>query len=230
MTATMLPAVRARSVARSLRRGLYRLALPAPQPAERRITVPVSGCRSPRTRPNRCECGQFPSSLHPFGRRPSPGESGPRPPRRGIHVHSRRPRNHCRRRRRWRNLGRRPWPRRSTQGRGKGCWHARLPAVRERTIGSLGGLARIAAMPKRPGQLNKGADPDVLPVVQGGIAMLVGPMHRRGCFRNAQGLHGNRRYRTRIERGCDGPSGAGRTRVAMGRKTGTRWHARARPQ
>jgi hypothetical protein len=44
------------------------------------------------------------------------------------------------------------------------------------------GLIRIAAMPKRPGQHDKGADPDVLPVVEGGIAVLVRPMQRRGRF------------------------------------------------
>jgi hypothetical protein len=48
---------------------------------------------------------------------------------------------------------------------------AQLPAVCERTIGSSGGLIRIAAMPEGPGQEDKGADPDVLPIAKGGIAM-----------------------------------------------------------
>ena len=63
-----------------------------------------------------------------------------------------------------------------TKGVGKGVGMSQLPAVRESTIGSSGGLIRIAAMPKRPGQMDKGADPDVLPVVKGGITVLVGPM------------------------------------------------------
>ena len=57
-----------------------------------------------------------------------------------------------------------------------------LPAIRERTIGSSGRLIRIAAMPECPGQHGKGADPDILPVVKGGIAMLVGPIQRGGRF------------------------------------------------
>src|SRR5262249_44270388 len=65
---------------------------------------------------------------------------------------------------------------------GKGGGMSQLPAVRERAIGGPGGLIRIAAMPKRPGQLHKGADPDVLPVAKGGNAMLVGPIQRRGRF------------------------------------------------
>ena len=64
---------------------------------------------------------------------------------------------------------------------------SQLPAVRERTIGSSGGLIRIAAMPKRPGQDDKGGDTDVLPVAQGGIAMLVGPIQRRGGFGMLEG-------------------------------------------
>jgi hypothetical protein len=64
---------------------------------------------------------------------------------------------------------------------------SQLPAVRERAIGSSGGLIRIAAMPERPAQLNKGADPDVLPVAKGGIAVLVGPMQRRGGFGMREG-------------------------------------------
>ena len=62
------------------------------------------------------------------------------------------------------------------KGMGKGVGMSQLPAVCERAIGSSGGLIRIAAMPKRPGQLHKGGDPDVLPVLKGGIAMLVGPI------------------------------------------------------
>ena len=59
---------------------------------------------------------------------------------------------------------------------------AQLLAVRERTIGSSGGLIRIAAMPKRRGQKRKGDDSDVLTVTKGGIAMLVGPMQRHRRF------------------------------------------------
>jgi hypothetical protein len=68
------------------------------------------------------------------------------------------------------------------KGEGKGVGMSQLPAVRERAIGSSGGLSRIAAMPKRPGQTDKGADPDVLPVAKGGVAVLVGPIQRRGGF------------------------------------------------
>ena len=42
------------------------------------------------------------------------------------------------------------------KGVGKGVGMAQLPAVGERAIGSSGGLIRIAAMPKRPGQLDEG--------------------------------------------------------------------------
>ena len=42
-------------------------------------------------------------------------------------------------------------------------------------------------MPERPGQLDKGADPNVRPVVKGGIAMLVGPIQRRGRFEMREG-------------------------------------------
>ena len=42
-------------------------------------------------------------------------------------------------------------------------------------------------MPKRPRQDGKGADPDVLPVVKGGIAVLVGPIQRRGGFGMLEG-------------------------------------------
>src|ERR1700730_12858962 len=73
------------------------------------------------------------------------------------------------------------------KGVGKGVGMPQLPAVRERAIGSSGGLIRIAAMPKRPGQMDKGADPDVLPVLRGGIAMLVGPMQRRRRFEMREG-------------------------------------------
>ena len=45
----------------------------------------------------------------------------------------------------------------------------------------------MAAMPERPGQLDKGGDPDVLPVVKGGIAMLVGPIQRHGRFDVSEG-------------------------------------------
>jgi hypothetical protein len=51
-----------------------------------------------------------------------------------------------------------------------------LPAVRERTIGGPSRLIRIAAMPERPGQKDRGGDPDVLTVAKGGIAMLLGPI------------------------------------------------------
>src|SRR5262249_52912139 len=73
------------------------------------------------------------------------------------------------------------------KGVGKGVGMSELPAIRERAIGSAGGLIRIAAMPKRPGQLDEGADPDVLPVIKGGIAMLVGPMQRGGRFEMREG-------------------------------------------
>ena len=73
------------------------------------------------------------------------------------------------------------------KGVGKGVGMSQLPAVRERTIGSSGGLIGIAAMPKRPGQDDKSADPDVLPVVEGGIAVLAGPIQRRGGFGMLEG-------------------------------------------
>ena len=73
------------------------------------------------------------------------------------------------------------------KGMGKGVGMYQLPAQCERTIGSPGGLIRIAAMPKRPGQLVKDADPDVLPVAKGGIAMLVGPIQRGGRFDMREG-------------------------------------------
>ena len=73
------------------------------------------------------------------------------------------------------------------KGVGKGVGMSQLPAVRERAIGGSGGLIRIAAMPKRPGQDDKGADPDVLPVAKGGIAMLVRPIQRRGRFEMREG-------------------------------------------
>ena len=60
---------------------------------------------------------------------------------------------------------------------------SQLLAQCERTIGSPRGLIRIAAVPQRQGQLDKGADPDVLP----GIAMLVGPIQRRGRFKMREG-------------------------------------------
>src|SRR5262249_31012132 len=70
---------------------------------------------------------------------------------------------------------------------GKGVGMAQLSAQCERTIGSSGGLIRIAAMPKRRGQIDKGDDPDVLPVAKGGIGMLVGPMQRRGRLEMREG-------------------------------------------
>ena len=42
-------------------------------------------------------------------------------------------------------------------------------------------------MPKRPGRLRKGADPDVLSIAKGGIAVLVGPIQRRGRFEMPEG-------------------------------------------
>ena len=74
-----------------------------------------------------------------------------------------------------------------TKGGGKGVGMSQLPAQCEGTIGGPGGLIRIAAMPKRPGRLDKNADPDVLPVAKGGIAMLVGPIQRRRGFEMRQG-------------------------------------------
>ena len=62
------------------------------------------------------------------------------------------------------------------KGVGKGVGMSQLPAQCERTIGGSGGLIRMAAMPERPGQLDKGGDPDVLPIPKGGIAVLVGPI------------------------------------------------------
>ena len=35
--------------------------------------------------------------------------------------------------------------------------------------------------------MDKGADPDVLPIAKGGIAMLVGPIQRRGRFEMREG-------------------------------------------
>src|SRR5215813_9798806 len=57
------------------------------------------------------------------------------------------------------------------KGVGKGVGVSQLPAIGERAIGGSGGLIRIAAMPKRYGQHDKGADPDVLPVAKDVIAM-----------------------------------------------------------
>ena len=48
------------------------------------------------------------------------------------------------------------------KGVGKGVGMSQLPAQCEGTIGGPGGLIRIAAMPKRPGQLDKDADPDLV--------------------------------------------------------------------
>jgi hypothetical protein len=73
------------------------------------------------------------------------------------------------------------------KGVGKGMGVSQLPAIRERTIGSSGGPIRIATLPKRQGQDDKGADPDVQPVAKGGIAMLVRPMQRRDRFEMRQG-------------------------------------------
>src|SRR4051812_38341949 len=42
-------------------------------------------------------------------------------------------------------------------------------------------------MPKRPGQHDKSADPDVLPIVKCGIAMLLCPIQRRSGFRMREG-------------------------------------------
>jgi len=70
---------------------------------------------------------------------------------------------------------------------GKGVGVSQLPAQCERAIGSSGGLIRVAAMPERPGQAGKGADPDVLPVAQGGIAVLVGTIQRRSRFDMCEG-------------------------------------------
>ncbi|HEY6357198.1 MAG TPA: hypothetical protein VIX35_03075, partial [Vicinamibacterales bacterium] len=64
---------------------------------------------------------------------------------------------------------------------------SQFPAVRERAIGSSGGLIGIAAMPERPRQQDKGGDPDVRPVAKGGIAMLLGLIQRRGGFEMREG-------------------------------------------
>ena len=42
-------------------------------------------------------------------------------------------------------------------------------------------------MPECPGQHDKGADPNVLAIVKGGIAVLVGPIQRGGRFEMRQG-------------------------------------------
>ena len=42
-------------------------------------------------------------------------------------------------------------------------------------------------MPKRPGQHDKGADPDVLTVLKGGIAVLLGSIQRCGRFKMREG-------------------------------------------
>ena len=51
----------------------------------------------------------------------------------------------------------------------------------------LGRTDQIAAMPERPGQHDKGADPDVLPIAQGGIAVLVGSIQLGGRFEMGEG-------------------------------------------
>jgi len=61
------------------------------------------------------------------------------------------------------------------------------PAQCERTIGSSGGPIWIPVMPKRPGQHDKGDDADVPSVVKDGIAVLVGPVQRRGGFGMREG-------------------------------------------
>ena len=73
------------------------------------------------------------------------------------------------------------------EGIGKGVGMSQLSAVRKRVIGSSGGLIRIAAMPKRPGQVDKGADPDVLPIAKGVTAMLVRAIQRHGRFEMRKG-------------------------------------------
>jgi hypothetical protein len=129
---------------------------------------------------------------------PAPGTFGHRPPRGGIRVHSRAPRNRCCGRRRWRHLGRRPRPCRPTQGREKGCGRVPAAGCTRAHDRQLGRADRIAAMPKRPGQTDKGDDSDVLPVVKGGIAVLVGPIQRRGRLDVRPGLQGNRRQDPRM--------------------------------
>ena len=64
---------------------------------------------------------------------------------------------------------------------------SQLPAIGERAIGGSGGLIGKAAMPKRYGQDSNGADPNVLPVAKDVIAMLVGPIQRRGRFEMGKG-------------------------------------------
>ena len=64
---------------------------------------------------------------------------------------------------------------------------AQFAAVRERAIGGSGGLLRIAAMPERQGQISKRANPEVLPVAKGVIAVLVGPIQRHGRFEMREG-------------------------------------------
>ena len=73
------------------------------------------------------------------------------------------------------------------EGVGKGVGVSQLPAQCERAIDGSGGPIRIAAMPKRPGQDDKGADPDILPVAKGVIAVLLRPIQGRGRFDMSQG-------------------------------------------
>jgi len=74
-----------------------------------------------------------------------------------------------------------------TEALGEGVGMAQLPAQCERTIGSAGRTIRIATMPKRPGQLDKGGDPDVRSVAKSGIAVLAGPIQRGGRFGMLEG-------------------------------------------
>ena len=112
----------------------------------------------------------------------------------------------------------------------KGVGMSQLPAVRERSIGSSYGLIRIAAMPERPGQLDKGVDPDVLTVVKGGIMMLLGPIQRRGGFEMRQGGTVIATIDQRISEGAMADQERAGGRIAIGLTAGSWWRARARPQ
>ena len=106
------------------------------------------------------------------------------------------------------------------KGVGKGEGMSQLPAVGDRTIGSSGGLIGIAAMPKRPGQMDKGVDPDVLTIVKGGITMLLGPIQRHARFGVRQGCTVIAAKDQRISEGAmaDQERGGGGLRLGEGQE------------
>ena len=85
-------------------------------------------------------------------------------------------------------------------------------------------------MPKRPGQHVKGGDPDVHPVVKGGIAMLVRPIQRGGGFDMRQGCTVIAAKDQRISEGAMADQERAGGRIAIGLTAGSWWRARARPQ